>query len=46
MEKKVKVIYEFDDEKDANNFFNRVHDLIVASYFGKISPTVEVKRVE
>ncbi len=46
MEKKVKVVYEFDNEKDAQKFFGRVHDLIVASYFGRISPTVEVKRVE
>jgi hypothetical protein len=46
MEKKVKIVYEFDNENEAQIFLNRIHDLIVTNYFGKISPSVTTKEVK
>jgi len=46
MEKRIEIVYEFDNEKEAEKFLSRVHDLIVTNYFGKISPTASIKEVK
>jgi hypothetical protein len=46
MGKRIEIIYEFDNDNEAQIFFNRVHDLIATNYFGKISPNITTKEVK